>query len=155
MERTIIDGGLSEARLARTGEVMGGDMERGEVPGVVTLVARRGEVHVHAAGTMAADASDPVGRDTLFRVTSMTKPIIAVAAMILVEGDRDLQPVERAAGDDGVLVVEGGEQAACPCAYGGEGVGLIGSAEELGEHRGRGCPVWVQGPAGRAGLHRR
>jgi CubicO group peptidase (beta-lactamase class C family) len=67
------------------GEVMGGYVERGVVPGVVTVVARRGEVHAGAAGTIAAGGSDPVTRDTLFRVTSMTKPVTAVAAMILVE----------------------------------------------------------------------
>lgn len=81
----MTDGGLSKTRLGRLGEVMGGYVQRGEVPGVVTLVARRGEVHAGAAGTMAADGSDPVRRDTLFRVTSMTKPVTAVAAMILVE----------------------------------------------------------------------
>jgi CubicO group peptidase (beta-lactamase class C family) len=78
-------GGLSKARLARVGEVMGGYVERGEVPGVVTLVARRGEAHVTAAGTMAAGGSDPVRPDTLFRLMSMTKPVTAAAAMILVE----------------------------------------------------------------------
>jgi CubicO group peptidase (beta-lactamase class C family) len=81
----MTEGGLPRARLGRTGEVMGGYVGRGVVPGVVTLVARRGEVHAGAAGTIAAGGSDPVTRDTLFRVTSMTKPITAVAAMILVE----------------------------------------------------------------------
>jgi CubicO group peptidase (beta-lactamase class C family) len=81
----MTDGGLSKARLGRMGEVMGGYAGRGEVPGVVTVVARRGEVHVETAGTMAAGGSAPVRRDTLFRVTSMTKPITAAAAMILVE----------------------------------------------------------------------
>jgi hypothetical protein len=43
-------GGLSKARLSRLTEVMGGYVERGEVPGVVTLVARHGEVHVAVIG---------------------------------------------------------------------------------------------------------
>jgi hypothetical protein len=81
----MTNGGLSKVRLARVGEVVGGYVERGEVPGAVTLLARRGEVHVGAAGTLAAGGGDPVRRDTLFRVTSMTKPITAAAAMILVE----------------------------------------------------------------------
>jgi CubicO group peptidase (beta-lactamase class C family) len=81
----MTDGGLSKTRLGRMGEVMGGYAGRGEVPGVVTLVARRGEVHVETAGTVAAGGSAPVTRGTLFRVTSMTKPITAAAAMILVE----------------------------------------------------------------------
>ena len=78
-------GGLSRARLGRMGEVMGSYVKRGEVPGVVALVARRGEVHAGAARTMAAGGSDPVRRDTLFRVTPMTKPVTAAAAMILAE----------------------------------------------------------------------
>ena len=55
------------------------------VPGLVTLVSRRGEVHVDAIGTKALGGSDPMRRDTIFRISSMTKPITAVAAMILVE----------------------------------------------------------------------
>src|SRR5271168_66597 len=78
-------GGLSKARLGRMHEVMTGYVERGEVPGIVTLVCRRDEVHVDAIGTKMVSGSDPVRRDTIFRIASMTKPIAAVAAMILVE----------------------------------------------------------------------
>ncbi len=78
-------GGLSKARLGRMGDVMAGYVERGEVPGIVTLLSRRGEVHVDAIGMKAVGGSDPIRRDTIFRITSMTKPITAAAAMILVE----------------------------------------------------------------------
>src|SRR5271167_3551801 len=78
-------GGLSKVRLGRMHEVMTGYVERGEVPGIVTLVCRRDEVHVDAIGTKMVSGSDPVRRDTIFRNASMTKPIAAVAAMILVE----------------------------------------------------------------------
>src|SRR5690242_9367296 len=78
-------GGLSRARLARMHEVMAGYVARGEVPGLVTLVSRRGEVQVDVIGTKAAGGNDPMRRDTIFRITSMTKPITAAAAMILVE----------------------------------------------------------------------
>src|SRR5438128_2950511 len=64
---------------------MAGHVERGEVPGIVTLISRRGEVHVDAIGTKAVGGSDPIRRDTIFRIASMTKPITAAAAMILVE----------------------------------------------------------------------
>src|SRR3712207_5361844 len=77
--------GLSEARLGRLHDVMAGYVERGDIPGIVTLVARRGEVHVDAIGTPAAPGGDPMRRDTIFRIASMTKPVAAVAAMILVE----------------------------------------------------------------------
>ena len=79
------DGGLSAERLKRLHDVMTGYVERGEVPGLVTLVARRGEGHVDAIGAMAADSEHPMRRDTIFRISSMTKPVTAVAAMILVE----------------------------------------------------------------------
>jgi CubicO group peptidase (beta-lactamase class C family) len=79
------DGGLSPARLGRMHDVMAGYVERGELPGLVTLVSRRGEAHVDAVGMKAVGGSDPMRRDTLFRIASMTKPIAAVAALILVE----------------------------------------------------------------------
>jgi CubicO group peptidase (beta-lactamase class C family) len=77
--------GLSKARLARMHDIMAGHVERGLTPGMVTLIARRGETHVDVIGNKALDRRDPMRRDTLFRITSMTKPITAVAAMILVE----------------------------------------------------------------------
>ena len=78
--------GLSKERLNRMHDVMAGYVERGEVPGLVTLVSRRGEVHVDVIGTQAIGESPPMRRDTIFRISSMTKPITAVATMILVEG---------------------------------------------------------------------
>jgi CubicO group peptidase (beta-lactamase class C family) len=78
-------GGLSRARLTRMHDVMVGHVERGVVPGIVALVSRRDEVHVDAIGTKAFGGSDPMHRDTIFRVASVTKPIVAAAAMILVE----------------------------------------------------------------------
>src|SRR6266571_4199068 len=78
-------GGLSSARLGRMHDVMAGHVDGGGVPGLVTLVARHGEVHVDAIGTMAQGGSAPIGRDTIFRISSMTKPITAAATMILVE----------------------------------------------------------------------
>jgi CubicO group peptidase (beta-lactamase class C family) len=90
-------GGLSKERLGRVHDVMAGYVERGEVPGLVTLVSRRGGVHVDAIGTMAAGGSDPISRDTIFRISSMTKPITAAATMILVEEGRLRldEPVDR------------------------------------------------------------
>jgi CubicO group peptidase (beta-lactamase class C family) len=77
--------GLSKARLSRMHDVMAGYVERGEVPGLVTLVSRRGEVHVDVIGTQAIGDSPSMRRDTIFRISSMTKPITAAATMILVE----------------------------------------------------------------------
>jgi CubicO group peptidase (beta-lactamase class C family) len=78
-------GGFSEARLDRVHEVMAGHVESGYVPGLVTLVSRRGETHVDAIGVKTFDGSDPMRRDTIFRIASVTKPIVAAAAMVLVE----------------------------------------------------------------------
>src|SRR5437762_9169155 len=78
-------GGLSRARLGRMHDVMKGYVERGEVPGLITLVSRRGEVYINVIGTLAYEVSDSIQRDTIFRISSMTKPITAVATMILLE----------------------------------------------------------------------
>src|SRR2546427_3605053 len=84
-EQAMSTGGLSRVRLGRMHDVRAGYVERGEVPGLVTLVSRRGEVHVDAIGTRAIEDSTPIRRDTISRISSMTKPITAVATMILVE----------------------------------------------------------------------
>jgi CubicO group peptidase (beta-lactamase class C family) len=81
----VSTGGLSRARLGRMHDIMASYAERSEVPGLVTLVSRRGEVHVDAIGMKAFGGSDPMRRDTIFRISSMTKPITAIATMILVE----------------------------------------------------------------------
>jgi hypothetical protein len=73
-------GGLSKARLDRAHDVMAGYVERGEVPGLVTLVSRRGEARVEAIGTKAVGGHDPMRRDTIFRIASLSKPVAAAAA---------------------------------------------------------------------------
>jgi CubicO group peptidase (beta-lactamase class C family) len=78
-------GGLSKTRLGRMHDVMAGHVDRGELPGLVTLVSRRGETHVDVIGSMAVDGRDAVARDTIFRISSMSKPVTAVGALILVE----------------------------------------------------------------------
>jgi CubicO group peptidase (beta-lactamase class C family) len=77
--------GFSRARLGRMSDAMRGFVERGEVPGILTLLCRNDEVHVDTCGVLDFGARTPVQRDSLFRVASMTKPITAVAALCLVE----------------------------------------------------------------------
>src|SRR5437870_5428013 len=88
---------FDRARLQRMRAVMSGYIERGAIPGIVTLVARQDEVHVEVVGTRALNESDPIRRDTIFRIASLTKPIAAAAAMILVEECRLRldEPVDR------------------------------------------------------------
>ena len=78
-------GGFSRIRLGRMHDVMARHVAQGEAPGIVTALRRHGEVHVDAIGTKAVGGAEPMRRDTIFRITSMTKPVTAVAAMILVE----------------------------------------------------------------------
>jgi CubicO group peptidase (beta-lactamase class C family) len=84
-ERISGGAGLSQARLGRLHDVMTGYVERGEIPGLVTLLSRHGEVHVDAVGLKSLGGHDPMRRDTIFRIASLTKPVTAAAAMILVE----------------------------------------------------------------------
>jgi len=76
----------SQAGLDRLHEAMAARVANGELPGMVTLVAQGQDVHVDAIGVMAFGSTDPMRRDTIFRITSMTKPILAVATMMLIEG---------------------------------------------------------------------
>src|SRR5437764_1143114 len=78
-------------------DVLAGHVEQGDVPGIVTLVSRRGEVHVDAIGVKTIGGRDPMRRDTIFRIASVTKPIVAAAAMSLVEECRLRldEPVDR------------------------------------------------------------
>jgi CubicO group peptidase (beta-lactamase class C family) len=55
------------------------------IPGAVGLVRRGGDVHVHASGVRSLDAPEPMSRDTIFSIASLSKPVTAAAAMILVE----------------------------------------------------------------------
>lgn len=67
---------------------MAGHVSAGVAPGLVTAIARDGRVEVDAIGRTAFDGepdSRPMGADTLFRITSMTKPVVAVATLLLVE----------------------------------------------------------------------
>ena len=77
-------GGLSQSRLNRMRDVLAAYVERGDVPGLVWLIARRGVVHVDFAGALVVGGA-PIQRDSIFRISSMTKPVAAAAAMILME----------------------------------------------------------------------
>ncbi len=77
--------GLSKSRLERLHRVLSGHVERREVPGLVALVSRHDDLHVETLGTMSLGNPAPMRRDAIFRIASLTKPITAVAAMMLVE----------------------------------------------------------------------
>src|SRR5258706_10701548 len=78
-------GVLSTMRLGRMREVMAGYAAGGAMPGMVYLVSRRGETHVETIGHKAFGSDEPMARETIFRIASMSRPVTATAAMILVE----------------------------------------------------------------------
>ena len=81
-------GGLSTERLARLRSVMRERVERGDAPGIVTAVSRRGETQIDTIGVKTVGTDDVMRRDTLFRIASITKPIMAVATLSLIEETR-------------------------------------------------------------------
>jgi CubicO group peptidase (beta-lactamase class C family) len=83
--RSAKTGGLSPTRLARLHDTLLHHVDGGRLPGLVAAISRRGAEHVDTIGTLGFDRTAPMQRDTLFRLASVTKPITAVAAMILVE----------------------------------------------------------------------
>ncbi len=79
--------GLSTTRLARLDEVMKrGYVDSRRLPGLLTMVYRRGKLaHVGMSGHMDLERGKPMREDAIFRIYSMSKPITAVALMMLVE----------------------------------------------------------------------
>jgi len=78
--------GLSSQRLDRIDKVMKDYIDGGKIPGMVTLVARNGEIaYCKAFGKMDVEANKPMTSDAMFRIASMSKAITTVAVMILYE----------------------------------------------------------------------
>jgi len=78
--------GFSPDRLARVREAVQKHVDAGELSGVVTLVARRGKIaHFEAYGVLDLESKKAMPKDGIFRLASMSKPITAVAVMIMVE----------------------------------------------------------------------
>lgn len=77
--------GFTDDGLRALDAALAKHVEGGEVPGLVALVARDGQAHVVARGHKTLGDSDPLGRDAIFRIASLTKPIVGVAAMLLIQ----------------------------------------------------------------------
>jgi len=78
--------GLSPARLQRMSDAFKREIDKGTTPGVTMLVARRGQIGwFEALGRQDPATATPMARDSLFRIFSMTKPIVSIAIMQLVE----------------------------------------------------------------------
>ena len=78
--------GLSSERLARIGKVVNADIERGRLPGMVVAVARKGRLaYYESFGYLDKQAGTPMPKDAIFAIASMTKPMVGVGIMQLVE----------------------------------------------------------------------
>ncbi len=88
---------LTASGVSRLREAMATRVAQREMPGLVALVACGDAVHVDPIGTVAFDSDTPMRRDTLFRIASLTKPILGAATMALAEDGRLRldEPVDR------------------------------------------------------------
>ncbi len=78
--------GISAERLERIRPVLQGYVDKGNLPGFLTVVARRGKiVHFETIGMQDVENNKPVESDTIFRIYSMSKPITSVSVMMLYE----------------------------------------------------------------------
>ena len=78
--------GLSEERLGRITDALKADVERGHLAGAIGVVARKGKIaYWEIVGMADKEAGKPMSDDTIFRIYSMTKPIVGVALMTLYE----------------------------------------------------------------------
>jgi CubicO group peptidase (beta-lactamase class C family) len=81
--------GMSPTRLARIHDLMQTEVTENRVPGAVVLVARKGKiVYADAVGFQDKPSTKPMTRDAIFRAYSMTKPMVSVLTMMLVEEGR-------------------------------------------------------------------
>src|SRR5262245_61296423 len=77
--------GLDPQRLHHLRTTMEDHAEQGRVGGLAWLLARDGDLEVGHAGVLTRGESAPVERDSIFRISSMTKPIVAVGTLGLIE----------------------------------------------------------------------
>src|SRR5947208_3062516 len=78
--------GLSSVRLQRMSDAFKREVDKGTLPGATVMVARRGQIGwFDAIGRQSPAASAPMAHDTIFRIFSMTKPIVSIGIMMLIE----------------------------------------------------------------------
>ena len=78
--------GLSAARLQKMSDAFRREIDKGTIPGVTVMVARRGQIGwFEALGRQSPASSTPMALNTIFRIFSMTKPIVSAGIMMLLE----------------------------------------------------------------------
>jgi CubicO group peptidase (beta-lactamase class C family) len=78
--------GMSKDGLKRIADTLNADIEKGQIPGAVLLIARHGKIgYFQAFGHRDPETKEPMATDAIFSIASMTKPMVSVGVMMLVE----------------------------------------------------------------------
>src|SRR5712671_2070405 len=78
--------GLSSVRLQRMSDAFKREIDKGTLPGMTVMVARRGQIGwFEALGKQTPASSAPMAHNSIFRIFSMTKPIVSTGIMMLIE----------------------------------------------------------------------
>src|SRR5690242_6851424 len=80
-------GGLTKEGTEALDRTLARHVGHDGLPGLVALVARGDDVHVAAHGHKAFGDPEPIGRDAIFRIASISKPIAGIAAMLLIQDE--------------------------------------------------------------------
>lgn len=83
---SVRDAGMCPVRTQRLMDVLQSEVDRQRLPGAVAVIARRGRVALYESlGAQDPALNNPMAKDAIFRIYSMTKPVVSVAAMMLME----------------------------------------------------------------------
>ena len=83
---SVRDAGMCPVRTQRLMDVLQSEVDRQRLPGAVAVVARRGKIALYESlGVQDAAENGPMAKDAIFRIYSMTKPVVSVAVMMLME----------------------------------------------------------------------
>ena len=141
------DVGISSERLQRIHNLIQGHVDAKDFSGAVTLVARNGRIaHFEAQGQMDIEAGKPMAKDAMFRIMSMTKPVVGVAVMMMIEEGkvRLTDPVSRFIPEFkdlkvGILIPDPpATRGAAPAARGDAPAAPAAAAAPAGQRGGRG-----------------
>lgn len=128
------DVGVSSERLQRIHETIQRHVDAGDISGAVTLVARRGRmVHFEAHGLMDIESKKPMEKNTIFRLASMSKPITAVAVLMLIEEGKVRldDPVSKFIPEFAQMKVAAGKGPQGPDQNAAEGASLVPAARQI------------------------
>lgn len=83
---SVRDAGMCPVRTQRLMDVLQSEVDRQRLPGAVAVIARRGRIALYESlGAQDPAVNSPMSKDAIFRIYSMTKPVVSVAVMMLME----------------------------------------------------------------------